>query len=105
MAESVRPKHVVIVDAENPLAEIQGEFYWREDHEQIVARERQSAYQAGYGEGWTAASQASAPLWMRVRRRPPLLIRILLRIFFWYCALAFGLLVIAFLIQELTPLI
>lgn len=40
MAESTRPKRVVIVDAENPLQEIHGEFFWREDHERIMARER-----------------------------------------------------------------
>jgi len=37
------PKRVVIVDAENPLQEIHGEFFWREDHDRIVADEREDA--------------------------------------------------------------
>jgi hypothetical protein len=40
MNESTRPKRVVVVDAENPLVEISGEFYWLEDHERIVAQAR-----------------------------------------------------------------
>ena len=35
-ASSKRPKRVIIVDAENPLEEIQGEFFWREDHEVLL---------------------------------------------------------------------
>jgi hypothetical protein len=43
MNESTRPKRVVVVDAENPLVEISGDFYWLEDHERIVAQARESA--------------------------------------------------------------
>jgi len=32
MTESTRPKRVVIVDADNPMEEIHGEFFLREDH-------------------------------------------------------------------------
>jgi len=47
MAGAERPKRVVVVDADNPLVEINGEFFWREDHEEILARERDSAYRRG----------------------------------------------------------
>jgi hypothetical protein len=56
MSESTRPKRVVIVDADNPLHEIHGEFFWREDHERIVAAERQAAYREGYDQGFAAGS-------------------------------------------------
>ena len=47
MNESTRPKRVVVVDAENPLREISGDFYWLEDHERIVCQARESAYARG----------------------------------------------------------
>lgn len=60
-----RPKRVVIVDADNPLVEVRGDFFWREDHEQILAAARESAhgtgyesgYRSGYQAGWSAAAQ------------------------------------------------
>ncbi len=62
-----RPKHVVVVDAENPMAEVSGEFYWREDHEEIVAAARDAAYREGYAAGRSAAI-ATAPDLVRYRR-------------------------------------
>jgi len=80
MAQPVRPTNVVIVDADNPLMEIHGEFFWREDHERIVMQERESAYQAGYGEGFAAGSRAAVKSQrVRVRYQPPLLRRLLTR--------------------------
>ena len=77
----VRPKTVVIVDAENPLVEIHGEFFWREDHEQIVLHERESAYKAGYGEGFAAGSRAAAGSQrIAVRYRPPFVRRVVTRL-------------------------
>jgi hypothetical protein len=81
MAEPVRPKNVVIVDAENPLVEIHGEFFWREDHEQIVMHEREDAFKAGYGEGFAAGSRVAVgrrPI--AVRYRPPFLQRVVTRL-------------------------
>ena len=46
MATPNRPKRVVVVDADNPLVEIQGEFFWREDHEVLVAAAREEAYRS-----------------------------------------------------------
>lgn len=67
MTESVRPKRVVIVDADNPLEEVRGEFFWREDHERIVENERRTAYEQGMRD----ALRASPPrrVTYRVRRR------------------------------------
>lgn len=56
-----RPTRVVIVDADNPLSEIHGEFFWREDHEQLLAAARESAYREGYGQGFTAGSSRRGP--------------------------------------------
>jgi hypothetical protein len=65
MAAPNRPKRVVVVDAENPLVEVQGEFFWREDHEALVAAARQEAYRSGYQSGWSDAAPPSG--WLQVR--------------------------------------
>jgi len=70
MSESTRPKRVVIVDADNPLQEIHGEFFWREDHDRIVAAERQASYRNGYDHGFEAGShQRPVTVVVRPRRR------------------------------------
>lgn len=53
MAEQTpaRPKNVVVVDADDPLVEVRGEFLWREDHERIVTSAREEAYWEGYHQG------------------------------------------------------
>ena len=61
MATPNRPKRVVVVDAENPLVEVQGEFFWREDHDALVAAAREEAYRAGYQSGWSDAAHKAAP--------------------------------------------
>jgi hypothetical protein len=66
MTESVRPRRVVIVDADNPMEEIHGEFFWREDHERIVDQERRSAYEAGVRDG---SSSRDRPITVIVRQR------------------------------------
>ena len=70
MAEPTRPKRVVVVDAENPLQEVHGEFFWREEHDTIVTTEREAAYHRGYADGCAAArSERVPPLVIRRRRR------------------------------------
>ena len=69
MAESTRPKRVVIVDAENPLQEIHGEFFWREDHDRIVAGEREDAFRLGYADGYACARRELATQLVVPRRR------------------------------------
>jgi hypothetical protein len=87
MDEPRRPKHVVVVDAENPLDEISGEFYWREDHEQIVAQERETAYAQGFADATAAAHQPPVQITLRVRRGG--LYRVVLRLVLVFIVLAF----------------
>jgi hypothetical protein len=52
-----RPTRVVMVDADNPMEEVRGEFFWREDHERVVAAARDEAYRAGYEDGLAALDE------------------------------------------------
>lgn len=81
MAEQTpaRPKNVVVVDAENPLVEVQGEFFWREDHDAIVAVARDEAYRTGYADGWAEASRRATAPQLVLRSRPSLSKRLLRR--------------------------
>jgi hypothetical protein len=74
-----RPKNVVIVDAENPLVEVQGEFFWREDHDAIVLAAREDAYRRGYADGWNEGTRPQPSAQLVLRRRAPLLVRLLRR--------------------------
>lgn len=49
-----RPKRVIMVDAENPLEEIHGQFFWREDHETLLSAARDQAYRAGHEAGYSS---------------------------------------------------
>jgi hypothetical protein len=71
-----RPKNVVVVDAENPMVEVAGEFFWREDHDAIVAAARDAAYRDGYFAGWTAASSNAAQHTVGLRSRPAFRVRL-----------------------------
>ena len=80
MGHVKRPTRVVMVDADNPLEEVRGEFFWREDHERLLAAAREDAYRAGYGEGAAAASSQgrTATVRIRVTRRRHLIFRALM---------------------------
>jgi hypothetical protein len=54
MSEIKRPREVVIIDAENPMEEIHGEFFWREDHERVVAAAREASFRDEFSEGYAA---------------------------------------------------
>lgn len=72
MSQPTRPKRVVIVDADDPMTEIHGEFFWREDHDQILAEARQHAYEQGFGDG-ARSQQLRTPVLVtrrRLRARP-----------------------------------
>lgn len=84
-----RPKNVIMVDAENPLVEVRGEFFWREEHEGILAAAREEAYRNGYADGSAEASRRSQPTQVVLRRRPSLLARIMRRGVFGIILLAF----------------
>jgi len=100
VAESVRPRNVVIVDADNPLVEVQGEFFWREDHERIVARERDRAFQLGYLRGLDAAKHAAAKR-VVVRYRPGLLRRLVSWLFVLFVAVAFLVTLISSIVSDI----
>ena len=70
MSDRQRPKRIVVVDVDNPMVEISGEFFWREDHEEILARERDSAYRRGFDDGRSAElARVPQPVVVTLRRR------------------------------------
>ena len=75
-----RPKNVVMVDAENPLVEVHGEFFWREDHERILADAREEAYRQGYADARAEVAKATTTQEVVLRRRPRLVTRLLRRV-------------------------
>jgi hypothetical protein len=87
MTESIRPKRVVIVDADNPMEEIRGELFWREDHERALADAREAAFRDGYTHGWADASRGSPWVTFRTRRRPR---HLMLRALFLLAAIGYG---------------
>jgi len=76
VATSNRPKRVVVVDADNPLVEIHGEFFWREDHDAMVAAARVAAYSEGYDAGRRDGQRENTGQTVVLRRRRSLPIRI-----------------------------
>jgi hypothetical protein len=79
MSEQQRPTRVVVVDADNPLTEVRGEFFWREDHERVLAAAREAAYRDGYDQGFAVGStrHAHSVRRVRVRRRSHVIARTL----------------------------
>ena len=110
-AGSKRPKRVIVVDAENPLEEIHGEFFWREDHEVLLAAARDEAFRAGhdqgyrrgYAVGWEDAGRQQAPARVVVTRRRSLLGWVRLVIVLMLIA-AFGPLLVSVALQQLLSL-
>ena len=76
MTTSNRPKRVVVVDADNPLVEIHGEFFWREDHDALVAAARETAFREGYDAGRRAGHRESSGPTLALRRRRSLAARV-----------------------------
>lgn len=64
-----RPERVVIVDAEDPMTEIHGQFVWLEEHERVLAEVRRAAYAEGYDAG-VSAGRADLRIVARRRRSP-----------------------------------
>ncbi|WP_310962476.1 hypothetical protein [Nocardioides terrisoli] len=87
MSESTRPKRVVIVDADDPLVEVHGEFFWREDHERLLASAREAAFKDGYAEGYAAAR--SRPQRIVIRQRTGVLRRLVLGLLFLLVVVGF----------------
>jgi len=103
MAGAERPKRVVVVDADNPLVEINGEFFWREVHEEILARERDSAYRRGFDDGQHAAgTHARQPVVVTLRRRSWIR-RLVGRVMVAWLLLTAAVITIAWISQGLSP--
>jgi hypothetical protein len=75
-----RPREVVVVDAENPMEEIRGEFFWREDHERLLTAAREASYRDGYERGYMAgvSRRRAGALRVRVVRRRWTIVRALM---------------------------
>jgi hypothetical protein len=73
------------------LREVEGEFFWREDHEVLLEQARAEGYRRGYADAVTAGAQRPFELVLHHRRRRPLMGRlaVLLAVF----------VVVAFLVQ------
>ena len=103
MSGANRPKRVVVVDADNPLVEIDGEFFWREDHEEILARERDSAYRRGFDDGCAAAAtRAPQPVVVTLRRRSWVR-RLVGRVMLAWLLITAAVVTIAWISQGLSP--
>ena len=96
MTDSMRPKCVVIVDADNPLRDFYGEFFWLEDRNRVVASERELAFRKGYERGRRDASAHATTLVVRGRR--PRVTRFLV----WFAVLALALCFLTPLIGSMT---
>jgi hypothetical protein len=59
--EPRRPKRVIVVDADNPLVEVHGEFFWREDHDQLVTAARNEGWAEGYQRGFADGHRSQPP--------------------------------------------
>jgi hypothetical protein len=97
-----RPKNVVVVDAENPLVEVHGEFFWREDHEVLLAAAREQAFRDGFREGYASGQMPakSQRVVLRARPRRRWLTRLLLAIL----VISFVLSVVLTAVQALSRL-
>jgi ferric-dicitrate binding protein FerR (iron transport regulator) len=64
-----RPERVIILDAEDPMTEIEGRFVWQEEHDRVVEEVRRLAFADGYSAGQRDAQAQAAPAQLELRRR------------------------------------
>jgi hypothetical protein len=78
-----RPERVIILDADDPMTEIEGRVVWQEEHDRVVEATRRAAFEDGYAAALRDAARASepAPVQIRLRRRRSLLSRLKLAFF------------------------
>lgn len=55
-----RPKRVIILDADDPMVEIDGRIVWQEEHDQALVQAREKAFSDGYEAGQRDASASPA---------------------------------------------
>jgi hypothetical protein len=78
-----RPDRVIILDADDPMTEIEGRFVWQEEHDRVVEETRRAAFEDGYAAALRDAARAPEPasVQVRLRRRRSLLSRLKLAVF------------------------
>jgi hypothetical protein len=64
-----RPERVIILDADDPMTEIEGQFVWQEEHDRVVEEIRRQAFADGYATGQREAQVQPVPVRLEVRRR------------------------------------
>lgn len=66
-----RPERVIILDADDPMREIEGRFVWQDEHERVVEETRRAAFAEGYAAGLRQSPPPAAPtsLQVEIRRR------------------------------------
>jgi hypothetical protein len=64
-----RPQRVIIVDADDPMTEIEGRFVWQEEHDRVVEEARRAAFEAGYAKGVRDAAETREPVALQIQFR------------------------------------
>jgi len=64
-----RPERVIILDADDPMTEIEGRFVWQEEHDRVVEEVRRQAFADGYSAGQRDAQAQPSPVQVEFRRR------------------------------------
>ena len=65
-----RPERVIILDADDPMTEIEGRFVWQKEHDRVVEEVRREAFADGYSAGQRDAAHAQpASVQIEFRRR------------------------------------
>jgi hypothetical protein len=65
-----RPERVIIVDADDPMTEIEGRFVWQEEHDRVVEETRRAAFEDGYAKGMRDAAETREPVALQIQFRP-----------------------------------
>jgi hypothetical protein len=64
-----RPERVIILDADDPMTEVEGRFVWQEEHDRVVEEVRRQAFADGYSTGQRDSQAQAAPVQLEPRRR------------------------------------
>jgi hypothetical protein len=65
-----RPHRVIILDADDPMTEIEGRFVWQEEHDRVVEEIRRAAFEDGYAKAVRDAAQTREPAAVQIHFRP-----------------------------------
>jgi hypothetical protein len=63
---SKRPDRVVILDVDDPMTEVHGEFVWKDEHDRVIEEARRQAFAEGYEAG--LRDRAAEPVHVRLKR-------------------------------------